>query len=97
MIFVFLGCILSLSGPPLTLIFSTVTCLLTIFLAISFGVMLCILKKKSSLNELAKNNVPVNTLGLKTENSEEFFKRKESELVANMLQDLRRGIPFIDS
>jgi hypothetical protein len=48
------------------------------------------------IGELAKHDVEVNTLGLETENSKEFFERKESELVTDLLQDLSKGITFID-
>ena len=53
--------------------------------------------KPSLIAELAKHDVEVNKLGLKTENSSEFFERKEHELVINLLQDLKHGISFIDS
>ena len=53
--------------------------------------------KPSLIAELAKHDVEVNKLGLKTENSSEFFQRKEHELVTNLLQDLKHGISFIDS
>lgn len=53
--------------------------------------------KPSLIAELAKHDVPVNKLGLITENSEQFFTRKEHELVTNLLQDLKHGISFIDS
>lgn len=53
--------------------------------------------KPSLIAELAKHDVPVNKLGLVTENSEQFFTRKEHELVTNLLQDLKHGISFIDS
>ena len=53
--------------------------------------------KPSLIGELARHDVKVNTLGLKTENSKEFFTRKEHELVVNLLQDLKHGISFIDS
>lgn len=52
--------------------------------------------KPSLIGELAKHDVEVNTLGLETENSKEFFERKESELVTDLLQDLSKGITFID-
>lgn len=41
--------------------------------------------KPSLIAELAKHDVEVNKLGLKTENSSEFFERKEHELVTNLL------------
>lgn len=53
--------------------------------------------KPSLIRELAKHDVKVNKLGLITENSNEFFTRKEHELVVNLLQDLKHGISFIDS
>lgn len=53
--------------------------------------------KPSIIGELTKHDVPVvDTFGLEVENSEQFFERKESELVANLLQDLSKGITFID-
>jgi len=53
--------------------------------------------KPSLIRELAKHDIKVNKLGLKPENSKEFFTRKEHELVVNLLQDLKHGISFIDS
>ena len=53
--------------------------------------------KPSLIGELAKHDVKVKKLRLKTETSEEFFNRKEHELVINLLQDLKHGISFIDS
>lgn len=53
--------------------------------------------KPSIIGELTKHDIPVaDTFGLEVENSEQFFERKESELVANLLQDLSKGITFID-
>lgn len=53
--------------------------------------------KPSIIGELTKHDVPVmDTFGLEVENSEQFFERKESELVTNLLQDLSKGITFID-
>lgn len=54
--------------------------------------------KPSLIAELIKHDIPVaNTFGLPVENSEQFFTRKESELVVNLLQDLSQGISFIDT
>lgn len=52
--------------------------------------------KPSLIGELAKHDVQVGTFGLKVENSKQFFDRKESELVTDLLQDLSKGISFID-